>query len=337
MNNKPVKRILSSLTGVFPVKMLMPAYGHRFIFPFWHAVSDTPPVHLSGLYSMPTAGEFSCDLDFLLKHFKSASIAEVAEQPKNARLFFPSFDDGLAECYHTIAPILKQKGVQAAFFINPEFVGNQLLFHRHKASVLLNFLNEKRPTPSEMKEAERVAGNRLKNGDIAHFLHQAVFTDHVLLDRIAQVLGLDFNEYLKQNQPYMSLSQIQELQRNGFLIGAHGMDHREFFRSSESEILEQVASSLEFVSQKINPQPKWFAFPFTDFKVPDTIFEKALQDKIWDLSFGTAGIKDETMQNHIQRIPMEGSKRQPAEKVIRAEYAWFAAKSLLGKNKVNRQ
>ncbi|MDP3431364.1 MAG: polysaccharide deacetylase family protein [Bacteroidota bacterium] len=335
MNSGSIKRLLSPFTGFITVEKLIAYSGHRFILPFWHAVSDVPLPHLSQLYRVPTVSEFECDLDFLLKNYKPASVEDVFglannKGKSNQNLFFPSFDDGLAECYHVIAPILKKKGIQAAFFINPAFVGNKMLFHRLKSSLLLNSISQIKP--SEIKSAEKLLPNR----NIHQFLHKATFTDHSLLDGIAEIFGLDFELFLKQKQPYMSLQQIKELQADGFLIGTHGMDHREFFLSSEDEILEQISASMEFLIREINPQINTFAFPFTDFKVPNSVFEKANTERLWDLSFGTAGIKDETMKNHLQRIPMESGVSKEGEKVIKTEYIWYYLKSVFGKNKVRR-
>ncbi len=342
MNSKRVKHFLSPFTGLMPAEKLRPFLGHRFIFPFWHAVSDTPPPHLSQLYSIPTTSGFEHDLDFFLTNYNPAAIEDVCRlaiqgEKTGENYFFPTFDDGLAECYSVIAPILKKKGIQAAFFINPSFVDNQSLFHRHKASLILHFLSSQRSKPAEIKEAEQLLKQEKGYKSPFRFLHDSVFTDHLLLDRLAAVFRIDFNQYLARQQPYMTLGQIRELQDDGFLIGAHGMDHREFFLTSEDEIVNQISSGMEYLNQNINPPLKLFAFPFTDFKVPDSVFEKASQSKTWDLSFGTAGIKDEMMQNHIQRIPMESGRIRNGKQVIRTEYISYLIKSLLGKNKVRRQ
>ncbi|MDO9613845.1 MAG: polysaccharide deacetylase family protein [Bacteroidota bacterium] len=335
MNSGSIKCHLSPFAGFIPVEKLIASSGHRFVLPFWHAVSDVHLPHLSQLYRVPTVSEFERDLDFLLKNYKSASVEDVFrlannKGKSNQNLFFPSFDDGLAECYHVIAPILKRKGIQAAFFINPAFIGNKMLFHRLKSSLLLNSIAQ--INPSGIKSAEQ----HLKNRNIHQFLHKATFTDHSLLDQLAEIFGLDFELFLKQKQPYMNLQQIKELQADGFLIGAHGMDHREFFLSSEDEILEQISSSMEFLIREIKPPINTFAFPFTDFKVSNSVFEKANTDRLWDVSFGTAGIKDETMKNHLQRIPMESGVSKDGEKVIKTEYIWYYLKSVFGKNKVSR-
>ncbi|MDP2887833.1 MAG: polysaccharide deacetylase family protein [Bacteroidota bacterium] len=339
MNSGSIKRLLSPYTGFIPVEKLIASSGHRFVLPFWHAVSDVPLPHLSQLYRVPTVSEFERNLVFLLKNYKPASVDDVfrladTNGKSEQNLFFPSFDDGLAECYHVIAPLLKRKGIQAAFFINPAFVGNKMLFHRLKSSLLLNSITQIKP--SGIKSAEQLLQQKFPNKSIVQFLRQAAFTDHLLLDQLAEIFGLDFELFLKQKQPYMNLQQIKELQKDGFLIGAHGMDHREFFLSSEDEIMEQISASMEFLIWEINPPVNAFAFPFTDFKVSNSIFEKANTDRLWDLSFGTAGIKDETVKNHLQRIPMESGVNNDGKKVIRTEYFWYYLKSVFGKNKVHR-
>jgi len=342
MSNEPFKRIISLLTGFIPVEKLISATEHRFILPFWHAVSDTPPAHLSQLYHVPTISAFEQDLDFLLMNYKSASVDDVVKHSitrKNPvhNLFFSSFDDGLAECYHVIAPILKKKGILATFFINPWFVDNKTLFHRHKASLILNAISEQKSNYSGIKKAKQLLQQQFISKKLHQFLHHSTYNDHLLLDQIAAIFELDFDYFLAQNQPYMTLDQIKELQEDGFLIGAHGMDHREFFLSSEDEIMDQITASMEFLSKELHPSIKTFAFPFTDFKVPDKVFEMANKLNLWDVSLGTAGIKDETMQRHLQRIPMESSKSSVGKQIIRTEYIWYYLKSFFGKNKVSRQ
>lgn len=341
MSSQSIKRIISSLSGSIPIEKLMLPNGHRFILPFWHAVSDEPLPHLSQLYRVQGISEFERTLDFFLMNYRPAFIDDVLRLANSKgkwkqNHFYPSFDDGLAECYHVIAPLLKRKGIQAAFFINPLFVDNKTLFHRHKASLILNAIHEKKSKDSGLKQAEHLLQQRFNNQNLHQFLQQTVYTDHWLLDQVANIFNIDFDHFRTHQQPYMSLVQIKELQQDGFLIGAHGMDHREFYLSSEEEIMDQISSSMDFLMQEVNPPIKTFAFPYTDFNVSDTIFEKANQEHLWDLSFGTAGIKDETMPNHLQRIPMESSDNEAGKRVIRTEYMWYYLKSVFGKNKVRR-
>jgi peptidoglycan/xylan/chitin deacetylase (PgdA/CDA1 family) len=342
MNAASVKNLISSFSGVLPFEKLMLFKNHRFVLPFWHVVSDEPLAHLSKLYRVPSVRDFERSLDYLLRNYKSATADDLirlsASRGKSEKkLFFPSFDDGLAPCYHVIAPILKKKGVQAAFFINPSYVGNHDIFHRHKASLILNALDQKKPSPSEAIKASQLLQKRFNNNNLLEFLHHTAYTDNWLLDQVARIYEINFGNFLKNHQPYMTLEQIKKLQEDGFLIGAHGMDHREFFLSSEEEIKEQISLSMEFVNRELHPAVKLFAFPYTDFNVPDSVFDWANINEVWDLSFGTAGMKDERMLNHLQRIPMESQDGLSSKKIIRTEYVWYYLKSVLGKNKVSRQ
>ena len=342
MSFASVKRTVSTLSGILPFEKLMLLNKHGFVLPFWHAVSDEPLPHLSKLYRVPTTGEFEQSLDYLLKNFKPANAEDLirlseSRGKSDKKLFFPSFDDGLSSCYEVIAPMLKRKGIQAAFFINPAFVGNHDLFHRHKASMILNAIDQQKSNPSKIRQTGQLLQQRFNNQNLHEFLHRTVYTDNWLLDQVARIYDINFGQFLKENQPYMTLEQIKELQAEGFIIGAHGMDHREFFLSSEDEIKEQISASMDFLVRELNPELRTFAFPYTDFNVPDTIFEWARDHQLWEISFGTAGMKDETMLNHLQRIPMESKENLSGKKVIRTEYIWYSLKSILGRNKVNRQ
>jgi peptidoglycan/xylan/chitin deacetylase (PgdA/CDA1 family) len=329
------EQLLVILARYLPVEKYISEGNHRFIFPFWHVISDVPQPHWSQLYCALSADKFERDLDFLLKHYKPASFEDVSRYVSNGKadrkLFFPTFDDGMSECFSVIAPILKKKGIQAAFFINPEFVGNKMLFHRHKASILLNQARGKKVKKEAIGHAEQIVKT-----SIHQFLRQSAYTDHPILDQLADILGIDFQDYLNRQKPYLSLEQIRNLQTDGFLIGAHGMDHREFFLSSESEIINEISASMSFVIREVNPPAKLFAFPFTDFEVPDRVFEKAIELNLWDISFGTAGIKDEPLPRHIQRIPMESKNRNDAKIILRKEYLEYFIKKILGKNIVRR-
>lgn len=340
--SKQVIKLISPFCGLLPVERLPKIGSSGFIFPFWHAVSDNSRAHLSKLYQVPKVAAFERDLDFLLKHFKPATVGNIFDftehrEISGPKLFFPSFDDGLSECHQFIAPILKRKGIQAAFFINPAFVDNKMLFHRHQASLILNVLANEKAKQTQLAEVEKLVKQTCPGKTVGQFLRQAKFADLDLLREISTILGIDIAQYLLAEQPYMTLDQIKKLQEDGFIIGAHGIDHREFAISSETEMYNQIAASIDFLIEQVNPEVKMFAFPFTDFKVPDAVFEKANQSGVWDLSFGTAGIKDEKMNKHIQRIPMESEKSVEGKQIIRSEFVWYLVKSLFGKNKVSRQ
>ena len=54
---------------------------------------------------------------------------------------FLSFDDGLREIANEIAPLCRQVGVPATFFVNSASLDNRFLCFRNKASLLIEKLS----------------------------------------------------------------------------------------------------------------------------------------------------------------------------------------------------
>ena len=70
-----------------------------------------------------------------LRYFQPISFGRISGglAGKKRVLRTPSlltFDDGLSECYQVVAPILKEKGIPATFFLCSAFVDNHELAYR---------------------------------------------------------------------------------------------------------------------------------------------------------------------------------------------------------------
>jgi hypothetical protein len=86
---------------------------------------------------------------------------------------------------------------------------------------------------------------------------------------------------------------------------------------------------LDWLGKNINPEIKAFAFPYTDSGVPKSVFEYLHRETGCDISFGTAGIKYDEMENHFQRYPAE----QPGdfETNLKAEIIYHFLRKPVGK------
>ena len=281
------------------------------LLPFYHAVTNETPLHIKHLYPPRTIDQFKQDLDFLLEHYEPIDLTElqtiVTEGSEKKNCFHLSFDDGLSEFYKEVAPILKAKGVPATVFLNGSFIDNKELFYRFKASILYE-----------------------KTGD--ELLMDIDWNHKDELDDIAVLNNIDFNEYLLKHSPYLTTSQIKELAKDGFTFGAHSMDHPMYSELSLDQQVDQTRNSLNRVYNIVDQKIKVFSFPFTDFGVKKDFFQ-AIQEDV-GLTFGCAGIKDESIPNHLQRVPMETVEN--GEDIIRNEYAAYLMKRMIGKHVVRR-
>ncbi len=131
MINTLIFKILSLIITIFPTKFLIKLSGKKVIYPFYHIISNNPPVHIKHLYPVRSIKQFEKDLDFLQKYFTASDFP-----PENKKTAFVlSFDDGLSEVYEIIAPILQKRNISAIFFINSAFVDNEDMFVNYVESI----------------------------------------------------------------------------------------------------------------------------------------------------------------------------------------------------------
>ncbi|MFT4759895.1 MAG: peptidoglycan/xylan/chitin deacetylase (PgdA/CDA1 family), partial [Saprospiraceae bacterium] len=151
------------------------------------------------------------------------------------------------------------------------------------------------------------------------------------LDEIAQILNIDFDDFLKEKQPYLETNKIQSLASQGFTFGGHSLNHPLFSEIPLSEKVRQATESTIFAKRITAQKTGAFAFPFTDFGVENTFFNKIFREKNIDISFGTAGLKQQRYAQHWQRFPMEEGEGT-AQELVKTEYLYYMVKRLFGKH-----
>jgi peptidoglycan/xylan/chitin deacetylase (PgdA/CDA1 family) len=337
-----VYRFLPSMVGILPLQELIRLTMQKVIFPFYHLVSDEQVPHIRHLYQVRSTNEFIADLDHFLKHYKALELNDLLDSMKrgirlNGNCFLISFDDGLREFHDVAAPILWKKGVPATCFLNSGFIDNHDLFYRYKTSLLIEWF-ENEASPVEKQKMENWVHSRVRDPENAtHALKRIRYDDRQLLDELAQVVGYDFNWYLETQKPYLSSDQISSLVRQGFTFGAHSVDHPEYRFISEEEQIRQTKESMDAVCGRFQLDYRVFSFPFTDFNVKKSFFERLFDpaSPIADVTFGGAGMKKDSVGRNIQRIPFEGTGLR-AKQILGTEYLYYMMKSVMGRNTIKR-
>jgi peptidoglycan/xylan/chitin deacetylase (PgdA/CDA1 family) len=341
---KFIKTGLATAGGWIPHAGLIRLTGQDFIVPMYHTVSNHPLPHVDQLYPVRSLARFKRDLDFLTRHYRPVGLETLLErrkgQVKSSRpCMFLTFDDGLSGIYDTVAPELLKRRIPAAFFISTDFIDNQDLFFRYKASLLLDRLENMRYPPAIREIFQRRFHlERAGRKDIRRLILGVDYQRRAELDEMARLVDLDFQAYLKIRKPYLTTMQIQELAGSGFYIGAHGCDHPLFAGLGQAERLTQYRKSLTRVREAFRLSYGLFSFPFTDDGVPCSFFAAISSEGMppVDATFGTAGLKREPIELHYQRIPMEVG-RLPASRLLKGEYAYYLLKALLDRNKITRE
>jgi peptidoglycan/xylan/chitin deacetylase (PgdA/CDA1 family) len=339
-----LKTILATAGGWVSQTTLIGLTGQDFIFPFYHTVSNSPLPHVDHVYPVRSMARFCRDLEFLTRHYRPVGLNELralrdgGKRPSGPCMFL-SFDDGLSGLYNMVAPELLKRKIPAAFFINTGFIDNQDLFFRYKASLILDRLEELNYPEATMELFQRRL--RLEHGGRKHlreFILGIGYRRRAELDDMARLVDLDFKAFLKIRKPYLTHTQIEELARSGFYIGAHGTDHPLFNELDGAHQLAQFRDSLSMVQQEFGLSYGLFSFPFTDHGVPSSFFAALSGEGMppLDATFGTAGLKRDPLSFHFQRVPMEVGQF-PAARLLKGEYLYYMLKGLTSRNEITRE
>jgi len=317
------KQCVLGVCSALPIGVWHRLSGVELVLPYWHTVSNDDLKHISGVQPYRNVAQFRADIEYFLRHYEPVSLDEVMRWVDGAqglprRCFLPSFDDGLAEAYGVVAPILQSLGVPAVFFITTSVLDNRRLCFAHRKSLVLHAAKSLRGTA-----AEREAGRLLKR---AGYLEADIIAqiksvrDHAsaVLDAVAAIFGCDFGEYLRAWKPYLTCEQVTALLRSGFAIGAHSLDHPFYPDLELSEQLRQTLESVRILSSTFGYNCQAFAFPYMDRGIQPCFYEAAFRDSRLKLTFGTGGVRQHFFQRNLSRIGMERGAVSAAQQLAAA-------------------
>jgi peptidoglycan/xylan/chitin deacetylase (PgdA/CDA1 family) len=328
------------VSSIVPFSLLKGSCRAVPLIGYYHLVSDEDVLHIKHLYAYKNVKQFKDDIDFIMRNFTSLSLPDFLyylkndqEPPDNS--FLLTFDDGLRETYEIISPVLLAKGVPAIFFVSSAFVDNKKLAHDHKASLIVEHLKQADALVLERRVRDILIQNGCKEGNIEDCILGINYHQCGVLNKIGEMMDLDFQEYLKKGKPYLTTEQLEQMIRKGFAVGAHGIDHPMYSTLSLDQQLYQTRVSVKFLRERFSLNYSAFAFPHSDHGVSNDFFREAKKDGLLDISFGTAGILEDTVQNHFQRFSLE-KPILPVEKIIAFHLTRRIFKVLRGRGKVLR-
>lgn len=305
---------------------------------YYHVVAEKPLPHIRHLYPHKTAIEFEADVIYLKKNYRLPTLEQYFEEaktpaPRRRQSDRPSviltFDDGMAECFDLVRPILLHHNVPCVFFITKAFIDNEEIFYRHKVSLCIDSLVRRGADDQArcLKEAGKELG--LEFGSLNVFstwIRALHLSDEEWIDGAGEALGI-FSERAQYGSPlYMTSNQIRQLHADGFTIGGHSLRHAEFSELSGRQIESEIVQSCAFASRLLGLTGVPFAFPFSADGVDRNMLQ-SISDRNPSVTrmFGTGGLAGDApyLINRIWADPPSGlpAGQSGLRKCIAAAYA----------------
>ena len=267
---KIFSKILEFIARIIPLRLYPLLLRRTHVDFFYHAVSDEPMEHARWLYPVVPVAQFAEAIEFihaqytpLEYHQLHAHYTQGKSLPSNAAHL--SFDDGFSECYSVVRPLLLKKKIPCTFFVATDWVDNQAMFYRNKISLCIEHTNF--PT-FNLQQLKNFAAEIETVEDGVLWLKELRISDDVLIDEICRVLGVDWEVFLREVQPYLTREQIRQMHADGFTIGAHTRSHPKLRGLDAAEIEAQIVDSCRIVQEITGQAIVPFSFPHSAFGIP---------------------------------------------------------------------
>ena len=308
---KTLRRLAFQGTRLFPLSIVA-RLNPATLFPYHHTVSDVDLPHVKHLYRYRSKAEFSSELDLLLKRYQPLSIDDLVDslanrKPLPKRKFLLTFDDGFRQIFDTVAPMLLAKGIPAVFLLNPNFLDNKLLFFRCKVSLIIE-KSLKEPKSQALNECKKRLGIPTAASHDAYVqrLRKVRHDEVELLDSIGLLFDINFEDFLRNEQPFMTSDQVESLVAQGFTVGGHSLNHPFYDLLNLGEQVHQTIESCKTIQERFGGKYRLFSFPFGDRTVPTSFFESMEdQQKKVDVYFGTQNQLNESCRRIVHRFSAE--------------------------------
>jgi peptidoglycan/xylan/chitin deacetylase (PgdA/CDA1 family) len=212
-----------------------------------------------------TTRTFEKHLEWIASRFEIISLDDLGSFAKRSKpLAAITFDDGYSDVYHHAFPILKRKGIPAAFFVVTDLVG-----------------------ASEPPLHERLHALLARSGAADPFAmtrsHLAGASQQELLKLIATLEGTtDIGEQWREPLKPLDWNMLREMRAAGMTIGSHTRSHPVLTRETVETVREEVIASRSAIEKHLGAKATCFAYPNGSFSAAVV---DAVRDAGYDFAF----------------------------------------------------
>jgi peptidoglycan/xylan/chitin deacetylase (PgdA/CDA1 family) len=329
--------VVKDILYIISNKQFLAAFKEQSIFPYYHIVRDDQVAHIENLYPFKNRKQFIDDITLLKKYYRPYTPQDILDNKSLKNHFLITFDDGLQEIYTVIFPILKEYQIKAVFFINPNFVDNTEGLYKHYISIIISHLKNKGFEKSTVDAIADILS--FSYDSIDDFKKQFItirYSDSEKIDAVLKLVGIDIKAYLKENQPYITKAQIQEMLDDGHYFGGHTMTHPPLNQLTHEQQKDEIIQSMEWLKKNFNIAYSLFAFPFSDKSISKKLLQELFEYDSNIKLFGNSGLKKDIDNRIIQRFSLEHPKKQTRKQIV-TENLYKLFNKVIGKYHIKRK
>jgi peptidoglycan/xylan/chitin deacetylase (PgdA/CDA1 family) len=236
-------------------RMLGPSCSLRCVV--FHNISATESPFTEGMNVSITPGKFEAALKFLTRHYTPVALQDVLTDSDGRglppRAVLVTFDDAYASVVERAAPLCRQYGVPAVFFVNAAFLDNQRLAPDNLVCYVANMFGMKaiQDAACAVRGSETPELHSLSDV-FGRFVPGITLPEReVFLDALRQSAGINEGRMAEKAGMYLTTKQLRDLASFDFEIGNHTYSHvhgRSLSRDDFGPEIDRNKAELEALS-----------------------------------------------------------------------------------------
>ena len=235
---------------------------------------------------------FRQQIAFMKEHFSIVTMEQILDAverkinlPENALLL--TFDDGYADNYTFVLPILEEFGVQGSFFISGKTFATHQLLDVNKVHYILASSDTYELVEDVKKEMDHYRGSEFDYAPTEELFHQyavpnrfdikeTVFVKRMLQtslpERVRNMISSKlFEKYVGVSEEclayelYMNEDQLRAMKRHGMFIGVHGYDHYWLGNLPVDQMQKDISKGIEVLDEFIDRKHWVMNYPYGSY------------------------------------------------------------------------
>ena len=184
-------------------------------------------------------------LDWLGTNFEIVSLDDfsIERRPRSKPRAVVTFDDGYGDAFHNAFPMLKRKGIPAAFFVVTDLIGT-----------------DDAPIHDRLYAALFKAGRENAFSETQDLLRNQ---QHAELLRIIE--STEISRQMPSALHPLTWEMLRKMRDAGMTIGSHSKTHAFLTNETPQRVRNEVHGSREVLQQRLGIKADCFAYPGGDF------------------------------------------------------------------------
>jgi len=242
--------------GCFGIaRMLGPSYSLRCVV--FHNIADAESPFTKGMNVSITPGKFEAALKFLTRYYAPVHLQDVLTDSDGRglppRAVLVTFDDAYASVAEWAAPLCRQYGVPAVFFVNAAFLDNQRLAPDNLVCYVANVsgMEAIRAAAQAVRGAGTIELHSVSDVFTSFFPALSLSEREAFLDALRKLAGISDRRMAEEAGLYLTSKQLCDLASFDFEIGNHTYTHvhcRSLAREEFSSQVDRNKAELESIS-----------------------------------------------------------------------------------------